>query len=165
MEAVALDGPVGDVTVGGYTQDGGTLSAIGVASGTSVSTLSTTANRSANISGGSVVLSDGTTNHRTTLDATTVTFLFKTGTSLKFGINPTAVDNDILKTKRTFLGATVTAVLDTTNLGGVVVPSQTWDFLTSVGNNDLNGLLTANVGTTGYTMAKNGTGSKYQLST
>jgi hypothetical protein len=149
-----------------YTQNAGTLSAMGVASGTSVSTLSTTGIASANIIGGTVVLSDGTANHRTMLDAGTVSFFFTTGTSLSFGINPGATDNDLLETKQTTLGLTVTAVLDTSNLGaGVVVPSQMWDFLMGVGNNSINGFLTASTGGKPYAMAKDATGGIYQLDT
>lgn len=141
---------------------------MGATTGTSTSTLENMGNLDADINGGSVILGAGTTNHRTTLNATGFNFFFWATSSLNFGINPGAGDNDHLMTKKTTIQAGASAVLDTSNLGGVAVPARAWNFLTGfLGmNNTIIGAFTPNVGgMAGYTMTKDLIGRFYRLNT
>ena len=149
-----------------YTQEAGKFSAMGVASGTSTSTFrAENLAQSININGGSVVLGDGTTNHRTTLDARGCYFKFGATSSLKFGINVGALDNDVLKVNQVSINPMATAVLDTTDLANV--PSQNWVFLDGNKPTDesIVGAFLKDVGTTGYTMSRDPKNNLYRLNT
>jgi hypothetical protein len=141
-----------------YQQSAGKLSAMGAASGTTVSRLNTdqlAGTKFATIDGGSVVLGDGTTNHRSELISNTQ-FNFKSASTLAFGLNPDALDNDLLMAYKVSIETGATAKLDTTNLGDGAPPFS-WQFIdtTADGRSTILGSFRDDVGGFDYYTEKN----------
>jgi hypothetical protein len=145
----------------GYKQDGGNLRVMGSSSGKTLAGLYAWSDgEAAQINGGAVILSDGSSNHYTELDSN-MTFWFSATSELRFGINSRTFC-DWLHANRVEITAGATAVL-TETVGNVTGKSNLF-VTTDLG---ITGTFTLQdlTGGTGYGLQKKNNDNDYFVNT